>query len=260
MKTDLSTIYPIVWIEKSKIVMDFLYDRLMKKPAELIMVSDFGSGENEEIPLFFSNFFHDILEDYCVMTGKEKVNYKITPQPAIYCLDINEMKLLSLLDKMEQENAIESVRVVSSKLETMDTEAHFPDYQQETIANRSIEMNWLDSYITENNRVPECFDIGVLNNDIIGYLSEYYTQYSDLEKCLSTIRKTMKQGGLLIVTAPRSLYQVDNIGVLEEAGFTFIEGVDIDLKSGEVQVLNEDIDQTKLGLLYHYAFLVFSAS
>ena len=103
----------------------------------------------------------------------------------------------------------------------------------------------------------ETFNVGILNNDVVGYLHEYYKEYSDAAVSLRKIHKVLKKGALLIVTKPCSLYVVDNVKVLESLGFRYLDGQDIDLTDGSVKALDRHTKPQLMSRLGHYTFLVF---
>jgi hypothetical protein len=104
---------------------------------------------------------------------------------------------------------------------------------------------------------PGTFDLGVLNNDMVGYLHEYYKEYSDAVLGLRKVHQSLKKGALLVVTMPCSLYVVDNIQVLETIGFEFLEGKDIVLEDGSITDLDRQTNPQTMSRLGHYSFLIF---
>ncbi|MHA2046436.1 MAG: hypothetical protein ACW99G_16745 [Candidatus Thorarchaeota archaeon] len=117
----------------------------------------------------------------------------------------------------------------------------------------------MDRFLLQNNKIPrESFDIGVLNTDVIGYLHEYYSEYSDALVALDQVYRTIKKNGLLIVTNPCSLYVVDNVKILNSIGFDFVEGVDIELSSGNVTAIDRETAPESMSRLNHYSFLIFT--
>ncbi|MHA1577190.1 MAG: hypothetical protein ACTSU3_07500 [Candidatus Thorarchaeota archaeon] len=256
-------LFPFGWIGKSEVVMNWILEQLsevQKVQDSNLLVADFAAGQNEEIPLFFTQFFPAMLDEW-IKTNPSHEGFTSDPLPlATYCLDFHELRISYLFGLLEEENALDMNRVVFTKLESMDKHAVFPDFQKEVLPKRNETSFGIDQSILEKEQIPsECFNLGILNTDMIGYLFEYYKLQSDLVQCLSGIHKTMVPGGLLIVTQPCLFCYVDNIGVLEDAGFEFIESVDVDLKSGEVITLKKDVDQSALSRMDHYSFLVFVA-
>jgi hypothetical protein len=139
----------------------------------------------------------------------------------------------------------------------MVTEASFRQDQVEYLNEHQHEQTILDRRIIEEQRIGEdAFDLGFLNNDVIGYLFEYYKAYTDALTSLEAVKKTMRSGSLLIVTQPCSLYPVDNLDVLSRVGFSFMEGIDVELKSGEVSLISEDSESDTLSRMGHYTYLV----
>ena len=67
----------------------------------------------------------------------------------------------------------------------------------------------------------------------------------------------LKKGALLVVTMPCSLYEVDNVNVLESLGFRYLEGLDIDLADGSFKALERNTEPQSMSRLGHYTFLVF---
>ncbi|MFW9921553.1 MAG: hypothetical protein ACFFED_18275, partial [Candidatus Thorarchaeota archaeon] len=110
----------------------------------------------------------------------------------------------------------------------------------------------------DNHRLPRgCFHIGILNNDVVGYIHEYYKEYTDASKSLQGIRSTMQDGGLLMVTQPCMLFPLDNIKVLESHGFRFTIGYDFDLKSDSMREIDRSLSFDELSKLGHYSILLF---
>ncbi len=234
-------IYPIAWIGKSPALLDYL---TLAKLEEEFLVADFASGEYDRVPSFFVKLLPG-LHNSC------------PERTIVYCTDIHALRLDSLMGKLEESNLLDYVRVVQAKLETMDEEANLrPDMIEYLKGSNS--MTSLDHHLKEHRNIPqETFDIGILNNDIVGYLHEYYTEYSDARLGLQKVHKTLKIGALLIVTMPCSLYVVDNVQVLESMGFEFVEGLDITLADGSITPLNHSSNPKTMSRLGHYTFLVF---
>lgn len=246
---DLRNVYPISWITESSRFNEFMARSLIALEDDLL-VADFASGEYDRVPTFFARQLK-----WSFMSGSSIDLRRIV----VYCTDIHALRLDSLYSKLVEEESLSQTRVVQAALETMDTSANLQPENFEYINNNPDIANWLDDFLIGEQCFPsECFDIGILNNDVIGYMSEYYTEYSDAEKGLQKIRKLIRSNGLLIVTMPCLQYKVDNIGVLEEIGFTFLEGLDITLSTGEKILLKKDVQLDKLSNLGHYTFLIFS--
>jgi predicted SAM-dependent methyltransferase len=141
----------------------------------------------------------------------------------------------------------------------MEYKASFRPDLSEFLLQRSEELTWLDRSLLKENMIPdEAFDIGVLNTDVVGYLFEYYTEYSDATAALNQVHRTLKKGGLLVVTNPCLQYTIDNVKVLEEIGFDFSEGYDIDLSTNKIIDINRDTPPKSMSRLNHYSFLILS--
>jgi hypothetical protein len=241
-ETDFYTLYPITWITKSQVLLDYISSESVK---EELLVADFASGENDSV----SSFLVEILP---------RLHSSPPKRTTVYCTDIHALRLDSLLGKLEESNLLDNVRVVQAKLEKMDSEASFRPDMIDYLERRNTTMTDLDHHLKNNSFIPNrTFDIGVLNNDVVGYLHEYYKEYSDAMVGLRQIYKSLKKGALLVVTMPCSLYAVDNIEVLESIGFEFLEGKDIDLSEGSVLDLDRDSQPHNMSRLGHYTFLIF---
>ncbi|MFX1560611.1 MAG: hypothetical protein ACFFBL_08475 [Promethearchaeota archaeon] len=241
MIEDIYKIYPIAWITKSQAFLDFVSSYASTE----LLVADFASGEHDRVPSFFLKVLPELSSS-------------ITKQIVVYCTDLHALRLDSLLGKLEESNLLENVRVVHTKLETMDEEARFrPDLIKHLESNLSIK-NQLDQHLIEKQFIPEgTFDLGILNNDIVGYLYEYYKEYSDVAVSLQKVHKVLKKGALLVVTMPCSLYIVDNVKILESFGFQYLEGWDIHLADGSTKALDKFTEPQTMSRLGHYTFLVF---
>lgn len=213
------------------------------------MVADYAAGEHDRVPSFFVR----IIPDYQADVARIRTT--------VYSIDLHALRLDSLLGKLEESALLDRTRVVQAKLEVMDAEASLRPDVIEYLSQNPTEMTWLDRSLSDEKRIPpESFNIGVLNNDVVGYLHEYYKEYSDAALALKQVYKTIKSGGLLIVTMPCSLYVVDNVAVLESIGFELVEGIDIDLANGTVSNINRKAAPESMSRLNHYSFLVFSRS
>lgn len=244
---DLRNVYPISWITESNCFNEFIGRSLFTSQDDLL-VADFASGEYDRVPTFFTRELPKLVKPSSVLR-------KIV----VYCIDIHALRLDSLYDKLGEEGSLSQVRVVQAALETLDTSANMQSENLDYINNNPEIANWLDDFlIGEKKFPPECFDIGILNNDVIGYMYEYYTEYSDAEKGLHKIRKLIRSNGLLIVTMPCLQYKIDNISVLEQIGFTFLEGLDITISTGEQTSLEKKVRLDEMSKLGHYTFLLFS--
>jgi hypothetical protein len=246
-------VYPIAWIAKSRVLMDYIssvyqMDQTDDRSREFL-VADFASGEHDRVPTFFVRILPELL-------AKDKVLKKRT---VVYCTDVHALRLDSLLGKLEEAASLENVRVVQAKLETMDEVAHLRPDMIEYLENNRSSMTWLDIHLKERCFIPPVtFDIGVLNNDVVGYLQEYYTEYSDAMLGLQKVHKCLKNEALLIVTMPCSQYVVDNVRVLESVGFEFLEGFDINLSNESVTSLDRFTGPDNMSRLDHYSFLIFT--
>ena len=245
-------VYPIAWVTKSITFMDFIRESTTdvhsEERGQEFLVADFASGEHDRVPSFFVRIVSDFL-------GELEQKKRTT----VYSIDLHALRLDSLLGKLEESDLLERTRVVLAKLETMENDAVLrPDLVTYLLQSPEAET-WLDRILQTDQRIPhESFDIGVLNTDVVGYLHEYYTEYSDAAVSLQQVYGTIKKDGLLIVTNPCSLYVVDNVKVLESVGFVFIEGTDIDLSSGRISPIDRKTPPESLSRLNHYSFLVFS--
>ncbi|MFX1603848.1 MAG: hypothetical protein ACFFCK_10210, partial [Promethearchaeota archaeon] len=178
-----------------------------------------------------------------------------------YSTDLHGMRLDGLLGLFEENGIQNRARGIHARLEAMTTEAAFRPSDIEFVQSHPEEKTWLDDHIMDQGRLPNgCFQFGVFNNDVVGYLFEYYKTYTDAQRSLLTVRSTMKDGAMLIVTQPCSLYSVDNIEILTKCDFKFIEGLDIDLRTKAVSNLDPDCSIESLSRLGHYTFLIFQAA
>jgi hypothetical protein len=173
-------------------------------------------------------------------------------------MDIHALRLDSLMGKLEEASLLTDVRVVQAKLEEMDEEANLRPDMIDFLENRADTMTMLDNHLKSSKFIPqESFDIGIFNNDIVGYLHEYYTEYSDAQLGLQKVHKVLKKGALLVVTMPCSLYVINNIEVLESLGFKFVEGLDITISDGSPKAVDRSTDPKTMSRLGHYTFLIF---
>lgn len=244
---DLRNVYPISWITESSRFNECIA-KLLTSSEDDLLVADFASGEYDRVPTYFT----------------KKLPWMFMPsfdvrRIVVYCTDIHALRLDSLYGKLAEEGSLSQVRVVQAALETMDTSANLQSENFDYINNNPDIANWLDDFLIGEQCFPsECFDIGILNNDVIGYMYEYYTEYSDAEKGLEKVYKLIRNNGLLIVTMPCLQYMVDNMSVLEDIGFKFRQGIDITISTGEKIVLRKDVELNKLSNLGHYTFFLFS--
>ena len=208
------------------------------------LVADFAAGEHDRVPSFFVNILPKI--------------HSCPRRVVVYCTDLHALRLDSLMGKLEESAILDNVRVVQAKLETMDLEAKLRPDMIEYLEGRPDIMTNLDHYLIKSSAIPvQSFDVGILNNDVVGYLHEYYSEYGNAAVALQKVHSTLKKGALLVVTMPSSLYIIDNIKVLENVGFEFLEGKDIDLSDGSVSELRRDTEPTNLSRLGHYSYLIF---
>ncbi|MFW9834209.1 MAG: hypothetical protein ACFFEK_09460 [Candidatus Thorarchaeota archaeon] len=235
-------IYPLAWIGKSQVFMDYVSSA---SPNVEFLVADFASGEHDRTP----SFFLDLLP---------KMSPSVPKQTIVYCIDIHALRLDSLLGTLEESNVLKNARVVQAKLETMDKDARFrPDMIDYLESNVKV-MTLLDYHLKTKKFIPSgTFDLGVLNNDMVGYLHEYYKEYSDAAVALQKVHQSLKKSALLVVTMPCSLYVVNNIEILETIGFEFLEGKDIDLENGSISDIDRQTKPQTMSRLGHYSFLIF---
>jgi hypothetical protein len=245
---DMHSVYPISWILKNAFFVDFVKASLNREDSEII-VADFASGEHDRVP----SFFIDILPDQLGI-GIEQRNSIF-----VYSIDLHSLRLDSLLGKIEESKLLHRARTVQAKLESLDEKATIRPGTVEYLERHLDDVIWLDDFLIGEERFPpECVDIGVLNNDVIGYLHEYYKSYSNLNLALEQVWKVIRTSGLLVVTMPCSLYVVDNISALERVGFTFEQGIDITLANGDVSSIRKNTEMQELSQIGHYTYFVFS--
>lgn len=242
LKDKIADSIRISWLCKSKKLKTYL--KTIEKDE--LFIADFAAGENDEVPYFVQNLMLSCLQ----------IDNSIPM--TVYCTDIHTLRIESLFDILVENGLEKHTRVVLSRFETMTNEARFPDIQMEYLKREEALNNQLDRFIAEKKQIPvDGFDIGFLNNDVIGYIHEYYTEYTDAEKSIQGIHKTMAPGALLIVAEPCSLWQLDNISVLEANGFKFIEGYEVEIETGMVSEISEKTDFKTMGQLGHYTVLIF---
>jgi hypothetical protein len=245
---DLHSIYPISWIMKSPAFIDFIKTSLTQENSEFI-VADFASGEHDRVPSFFIKILPELLK----LKDNTRMRY-------VYSIDLHSLRLDSLLGKLEESDLLDRARVIQAKLESMDKEANMRPSMVDYIKKHQDTAIWLDDFLITNNRFPpKCFDVGVLNNDIVGYMHEYYKNNSDVKVGIQKVLDLVRQGGLLIVTMPCSLYVIDNIAFLEKIGFTFLEGIDIDLLTEKLTFIDRKTDPKTMSRLGHYTVLLLTA-
>ncbi|MHA1615515.1 MAG: hypothetical protein ACTSW7_02535 [Candidatus Thorarchaeota archaeon] len=245
---DLHAIYPISWIYESPVFRDFM-NASLSKGDDHFYIADFASGEYDRVPSYFVRELPRLLKED--IDPSKKI--------CVYCTDLHALRLDSLLGKLEEEDILANVRVVKATLEKMDEEATLRPAMIDFLDGDPETISWLDEFLIGEQRFPpECFDIGILNNDVVGYMHEYYKDYSDARIGLQKVRKLIREKGLLVVTMPCSLYVVDNVAVLEEVGFKYLQGVDVNLSTGEKTFLEKTVLLDQLSNLGHYTFLIFS--
>ena len=228
-------------------MIDYFNRQFIISGQDDFLVADFASGENDKIP----NFIHRVLPDYLPHLDFSK-RRRIT-----YSIDLHGLRLDSLYSLIQEQQLEDRARAVFARLESVVTEASFRQEQADYIQEHQGEQTLLDRRIIDEGRIgEEIFDLGFLNNDVIGYLFEYYKAYTDALTSLEAVQKTITQGGLLIVTQPCSLYPIDNLDVLNQVGFSFLEGLDIDLNSGKRTPISDSNELDLLSRLGHYTFLV----
>lgn len=230
--------------------------------ADDFLLADFASGENDRVPTFFIKLFREFLNEWL---KKKQSNIAdlgfFIRRLTTYSTDLHALRLDSLLGLFEENQIQFRARGVHTRLEEMTVEASFRPSEIQYLKFHPNERTWLDDHLLSRGPLPNgCFEFGILNNDVVGYLFEYYKTYTDAKRSLEGIRSTMKDGSLLVVAQPCSLYPVDNVKVLNASGFTFVEGIDLDLKTKKAMKLNSDAAPEVLSRLGHYTFLVFRAT
>ncbi|MFW9801495.1 MAG: hypothetical protein ACFFFC_02530 [Candidatus Thorarchaeota archaeon] len=249
LTSDPRLLYPVSWICESKSVTEYLRKQFAAQDSEELLIADFASGENDRIPSFILRVLPDFISN---------VDFSIR-RIITYSTDLHGLRLDSLFGLFQEQHLEGRARAVHARLESMVTEASYRLEQAEYLNEHQQELTILDKRIIEEKGIGEdVFDLGFLNNDVIGYLFEYYKAYSDALTSLDAVQKTMKPGSLLIVTQPCSLYPVDNLDVLGRVGFSFIEGIDVELDSGEVTLISDDAELDTLSRIGHYTYLVLT--
>ncbi|MGY5873407.1 MAG: hypothetical protein RTV72_14240 [Candidatus Thorarchaeota archaeon] len=245
---DLRAVYPIAWVTESSIFNEFFAKSMLESDNDFL-ISDFASGEYDRVPSFFTRELPKLM----------KMNSPSLRRTIVYCTDVHALRLDSLLGKLEEADSLSRVRVVQAALEKMDTKAIIRPEIIEYLDNNPDDVSWLDDFLIGEERFPpECFDIGILNNDIVGYMKEYYTEYSNLKAGLKKVHELIRKNGLLIVTMPCSQYIVDNVSVLEESGFEFLQGMDVNISTGIATPLEKDAAPESMSKLGYYTFLLFT--
>ncbi|TFG28981.1 hypothetical protein EU527_16590 [Candidatus Thorarchaeota archaeon] len=245
---DIHTVFPLAWICKSSTFLDYV-QKIDPIGNKEFLIADFASGEHDRVPSFFVSYLSQLID----------IEQKNVESIFVYCTDIHALRLDSLMGKLEESGILDRVRVVHTKLELMDEHASLRPAMTVFFEENPDTLIWLDEFLIGENRFPpECFAIGILNNDIVGYMMEYYNQQSSAILGLKKVFKLLEKDGLLIVTMPCSLYTVDNIAILQEIGFQFKEGIDVDLETLEVVSFQADKDYHTFSRLNHYTCLFFT--
>ncbi|MFX1369328.1 MAG: hypothetical protein ACFFAY_12090 [Promethearchaeota archaeon] len=252
MESVSTQLFPIAWIAQSQFVMEYLTSQIGTECiSDPFLIADFASGENDKIPNYVHRVLPNILAPHEGSIGRPVFTYST---------DLHGLRLDSLFHLFQEEGILHRARAVHARLETMDKEASFRQEQADYILNHGAERTELDKRLLSAKGIGEkAFHLGFLNNDVVGYMFEYYKAYTDALASLEVVRKTMRPRGVLLVTQPCSLYPVDNVEVLSSAGFSFIDGKDIDLKTGAVSSVGENTDLKTLSRRGHYTFFAFEA-
>jgi hypothetical protein len=249
LTSDPRLLYPVSWICESLSVTEYLREQFAAVDAEELLIADFASGENDKIPYFIHRVLPDFIPDLD-FSARRTITYST---------DLHGLRLDSLYGLFQEHHLEDRARAVHARLESMVTEASFRQEQAEYLSEHKQELTILDKRIIAEQRMGEdAFDLGFLNNDVIGYLFEYYKAYTDALTSLEAVQRTMRPGSYLIVTQPCSLYPVDNLDVLGRVGFSFIEGIGVGLDSGEVTLISEDAELDSLSRIGHYTYLVLT--
>jgi hypothetical protein len=98
-----------------------------------------------------------------------------------------------------------------------------------------------------------------MNKDLIGYMSEYYENETDLRTSFETIHHVLSQNALLIVTQPCMMYRVNNLKILRDNAFILEEIIDVDLKTGTHSLLDDSNTIESFSKSNHYSFIVASS-
>ncbi len=237
-------------------------DPRVSDKAEDFLLADFASGENDRVPTFFIRLFPELLDAWMKKGDSGNASAGVsTKRLTTYSTDLHALRLDGLLGLFEENQTHSRARGVHTRLEEMTSKASFRPSEIQYLQKHPEEKTWLDDHILIHGHLPSgCFEFGILNNDVIGYLFEYYKTYTDAQRSLEGMRSTMKDGSLLVVAQPCSLYPIDNVKVLNECGFVFIEGMDFDLRSKKATKLTSEAAPEVLSRLGHYTFLVFQAT
>jgi hypothetical protein len=228
-------------------VHDYL-TKLGMSDKEEFLIGDFGSGRNAEVPIFF-------VKEY-----QHLVTYN-TPNSTVYCIDMHTLRLENMFGQFLEEGITSNARVVYAKLETMGTTATFPYEQGAYLKRNPHKLTSLDHQILNGKYLPPaCFHLGILNKDLVGYLSEYYENDTDVRRSFQAIRDTLTQNALVIVTQPGVMYRVDNLQILKDNGFQVEQIIDVDLKTGAHIFFDNSTSIDSLSKPNHYSFIVASSN
>ncbi|MEM4735623.1 MAG: hypothetical protein QXS20_07900 [Candidatus Thorarchaeota archaeon] len=227
------------WILRSPTIRQ----RIFSSRGNHLLVADFASGENASVPIFFLS---------CISP-------QLRPRPVVYCIDSHELRLEGLTSRLMEEGILDGFRTVHAKLESMSKSARITGPPAVTGSDRPASWNALDTHIEAHLSIPAgVFDVGIMNNDVIGFLSEYYCMHDGVMECLREIQRVMADSSTLIVTQPGLLYPLDNVSLLRAAGFIILEAVEVAPRHGSVSIYR---DPSELPLRHHkdeYRFLVLS--
>ncbi|KAJ6241780.1 hypothetical protein M0813_00486 [Anaeramoeba flamelloides] len=207
-------------------------------PEKPFLIGDYGSGRNQEVPKFYLQVLDSVFQ-------KEYPNLKKIESFVIVQIYTQQGYLLYLIPVHKK---------------TFWKELKILDVQKNQLQKQQEKQTWLDKALISTEKFPEsCFDLGVLNNDMVGFLAEYYSSNSDLMESLEEVKKSIRTGGHLLVTSPNTLHKIDNIKVLEEVGFKFVSYSDYNIKSEEIVNIfeKEDVPRGEDRKLDHFNFLFF---
>ena len=172
---------------------------------------------------------------------------------------MHTLRLENMFGQFLEEEIQSNARVVYAKLESMSSHATFPYEQKEYLKRNLQESTSLDKHIlNEENFPPTSLHLGIMNKDLIGYLSEYYENESDLRTCLQAIKKILHLKALLIITQPCVMYRVDNVKLLRDNGFHLEEIIDVDLKTELHTLMDVSASIESFSKPNHYSFIVAS--
>ena len=208
-------------------------------------VADFAAGEYDRIPSFILKLLPDRLP------AERSI--------VVYSIDMHPLRLDSQFAALEAEGLHSFVRPVEARLETMLSVAKLRP-QFVSLLKGNIQANWIDETLLSEERIPgQSFDLGIFNNDIIGYMLDYYQKSSDLEAILHQVFSSMKSSSMLVVTGPSEVKKIDNIALLEKSGFRYLQAIDIELSTGHVSISKEPPEPAELSRIGHYSALFFGS-